>query len=122
MVQYRFDLLDDALGRQQCALTIGTASEREQLSNSFCAAFRAGLQRAQEMLPVLFRPRLFQELDRHQDGSQQIVEIMRDPSSQDTDALQSLAAQQLCFQLLPPLHFLTQGSMRLLQLQSPSDG
>ncbi len=51
------------------------------------------------MLPLFFRTLLAQQLDGHQDGVQEVVEVVGHAAGQDTDTFQALGAQQLGLKL-----------------------
>ncbi len=104
------------------ARAFGIAREREQLPDHFGAAFGAELQRIDQTQPVVLGAIFLEQLDRHQNGGQQIVEIVSNASGQSADAFQALGAQQLGFESLPALHLLLEGGVGLGELMRSPGG
>src|SRR5262249_43726743 len=101
VVEDRLDLADDRAEVQGFHLPVGSAGHGQEPLDHLSAALGAGLEDLQEMLLLVLGPVHLEELDRHQDGVQQVVEVVRDAPRQGANTLQPLRAQELGLQLLP---------------------
>lgn len=80
---------------QDDPLALQPARERQQLLHDARAAVGAGLHRGGDLLQILGGRTATQQGGRHQDGGQNVVQIMGDPAGQPADALHALGLKKL---------------------------
>ena len=84
------NLIDDMLKLHEYAIAFEPSAECQDLSHDVCASLCRCLNRREDPLPTLIRHLSFQDLDRHHNRREDIVEIMGNTAGERANAFHPL--------------------------------
>ena len=87
--------LEQMAGLEQHALTLNAAGKGQDLLNHFGPAFGAGFNDREHALALIVAELLPQNFDRHENGREDVIEVVRNAAGQCADAFHALRAKEL---------------------------